>query len=234
MLNLVFLLIYISYQKTRKYFMVQCNIRTIIPLGLHFFYNILRNLKSNGQDFNPLDLRVCKILQKNAELINFAMLLLFNLPLYCSAVQAVSCQFVLLFWPQPLQNRNIINQLVDQTEGKCLKNQEDTPVWTMMIRQDSVNHTHTSYFKKNIQMVKSSSHIKQLGPTHPGRPTHEEPHVKKTMNGKTEKVELICKIDQVRCRWCPSLTQAFQDAMGYVEDEFDDLKELFKVSAAIT
>jgi hypothetical protein len=66
-------------------------------------------------------------------------------------------------------------------------------------------------------MVKSTSHIKQLGPTHPGRPTNEEPHVKKTMKGKTEKVELICKIDQV--------------AMGYVEDEFDDLKALFKVSA---
>jgi hypothetical protein len=46
-------------------------------------------------------------------------------------------------------------------------------------------------------MVKSTSHIKQLGPTHPGRPQNEESHVKKTMKGKTEKVELICKIDQV-------------------------------------
>ena len=54
-----------------------------------------------------------------------------------------------------------------------------------------------------------------LGPTHPGRPANEEPHVKKTMKNKKEKIELICKVDQ--------------DELGFDEDEFDDLKALFTV-----
>ena len=55
-----------------------------------------------------------------------------------------------------------------------------------------------------------------LGPTHPGRPANEEPHVKKTMKNKKEKIELICRIDQ--------------DELGFQEEEFDDLKALFTVS----
>ena len=55
----------------------------------------------------------------------------------------------------------------------------------------------------------------KLGPTHPGRPGDEEPHVKKTMRGKREITEYICKVDQ--------------DELGILEDEFDDLKDLFKV-----
>ena len=47
-------------------------------------------------------------------------------------------------------------------------------------------------------MVKSASHIRPFGPTHPGRPENEAPHVKKTMKGKIEIVELICRIDQVK------------------------------------
>ena len=51
--------------------------------------------------------------------------------------------------------------------------------------------------------------------THPGRPETEDPHVKKTMKGKKEITEYICKVDQ--------------DELGIMEDEFDDLKDLFKV-----
>ena len=58
-----------------------------------------------------------------------------------------------------------------------------------------------------------------LGPTHPGRPANEEPHVKKTMKNKKEKIELICRIDQ--------------DELGFQEDEYDDLKALFMVSTRI-
>ena len=54
-----------------------------------------------------------------------------------------------------------------------------------------------------------------LGPTHPGRPANEEPHVKKTMKNKKEKIELICRVDQ--------------DELGFQEDEYDDLKALFTV-----
>ena len=45
-------------------------------------------------------------------------------------------------------------------------------------------------------MVKSVS--RNMGPTHPGRPTNEEPHVKKTKKGTREKVDLLCTVDQVR------------------------------------
>lgn len=55
-----------------------------------------------------------------------------------------------------------------------------------------------------------------LGPSHPGRPANEEPHVKKTMKNKKEKIELICRVDQ--------------EELGFDEDEFDDLKALFLVS----
>ena len=51
--------------------------------------------------------------------------------------------------------------------------------------------------------------------THPGRPETEDPHVKKTMKAKREITEYICKVDQ--------------DELGILEDEFDDLKDLFKV-----
>ena len=51
--------------------------------------------------------------------------------------------------------------------------------------------------------------------THPGRPENEDPHVKKTMKNKREITEYICKVDQ--------------DELGILEDEFDDLKDLFKV-----
>ena len=65
-------------------------------------------------------------------------------------------------------------------------------------------------------MKKSTSHLlNMLGPTHPGRPANEDPHVKKTMKGKTEKIELICRIDQ--------------DELGFNEDDFDDMKALFLV-----
>lgn len=55
-----------------------------------------------------------------------------------------------------------------------------------------------------------------LGPSHPGRPANEEPHVKKTMKNKKEKIELICRVDQ--------------EELGFDEDEFEDLKALFLVS----
>ena len=54
-----------------------------------------------------------------------------------------------------------------------------------------------------------------VGPAHPGRPAGEEPHVKKTMKGKRELTEYICRVDQ--------------DQLGILEDEYDDLKELFKM-----
>eukprot|EP00090_Calanus_glacialis_P033004 TRINITY_DN54707_c0_g1_i1.p1 TRINITY_DN54707_c0_g1~~TRINITY_DN54707_c0_g1_i1.p1 ORF type:complete len:222 (-),score=65.89 TRINITY_DN54707_c0_g1_i1:110-775(-) len=63
------------------------------------------------------------------------------------------------------------------------------------------------------QMVTSVSRL--MGPTHPGRPETEEPHVKKSMKGKREKCDYICRIDQ--------------DELGIVEDEFEDLTQLFKM-----
>ena len=69
-------------------------------------------------------------------------------------------------------------------------------------------------------MKKSTSHmLGMLGPTHPGRPSNEDPHVKKTMKGKTEKIELICRVDL--------------DELGYDEDEQEDMKALFLVRCII-
>ena len=66
-------------------------------------------------------------------------------------------------------------------------------------------------------MVTSASRVCLAGSqrTHPGRPETEDPHVKKTMKNKREITEYICKVDQ--------------DELGILEDEFDDLKDLFKV-----
>ena len=65
-------------------------------------------------------------------------------------------------------------------------------------------------------MKKSTSHLLTLlGPSHPGRPANEEPHVKKTMKGKVENIELICRVDQ--------------EELGFQEDEYEDLKALFLV-----
>ena len=55
------------------------------------------------------------------------------------------------------------------------------------------------YNKDDVQddLKKSNSHLLGLlGPTHPGRPPTEEPHVKKTMKNKKERIELICRVDQ--------------------------------------
>jgi len=52
-----------------------------------------------------------------------------------------------------------------------------------------------------------------MAPLHSGRPADEEPHIKKTMKGKSEKIELICRINQ--------------EELGYLEDEYEDLKALF-------
>ena len=54
-----------------------------------------------------------------------------------------------------------------------------------------------------------------VGPTHPGRPSNEEPHIKKSMRNKKEKIELICRIDQ--------------EELGFQEDDYEDLKALFVV-----
>ena len=84
-------------------------------------------------------------------------------------------------------------------------------------------------------MVKSTSHLRPLGPTHPGRPENEEPHVKKTMKGKVENIDLICRIDQVQISWYIldlGISINVKDELGYLEDEFDDLKELFKVTSS--
>ena len=48
-----------------------------------------------------------------------------------------------------------------------------------------------------MKLCKSTSGAK-LGPTHPGRPQDEEPHVKKTVKGKREISEYIVRVDQVR------------------------------------
>ena len=48
-----------------------------------------------------------------------------------------------------------------------------------------------------LKLCKSASGAK-LGPTHPGRPGDEEPHVKKTCKGKREISEYIVRVDQVR------------------------------------
>ena len=77
-------------------------------------------------------------------------------------------------------------------------------------------------------MVNSNSRL--LGPTHPGRPENEEPHVKRTMKGKKEKVDLICRVDQVG--WILLLfliLDMSKDELGIQEDEFEDLKQLFQV-----
>ena len=44
--------------------------------------------------------------------------------------------------------------------------------------------------------MKSASRV-CVGVTHPGRPEDEEPHVKRTIKGKKEIAEYICKVDQV-------------------------------------
>ena len=83
---------------------------------------------------------------------------------------------------------------------------------------DKENNDTNSETENDIQddLKKSVLNITGLlGPTHPGRPSNEEPHVKKTMKNKKEKIELICRIDQ--------------DELGFQEDEFDDLKDVFKV-----
>ena len=54
-----------------------------------------------------------------------------------------------------------------------------------------------------------------LGPLHPGRPANEEPHVKKSMKNKKEKIELICRIDQ--------------DELGFQDDDYEDIKALFEL-----
>ena len=61
-----------------------------------------------------------------------------------------------------------------------------------------------------LQLCKTAS-----GPTHPGRPQDEEPHVKVTFKEKREIAEYICRVDQ--------------DQLGIMEEEFDDLKSLFQV-----
>ena len=66
------------------------------------------------------------------------------------------------------------------------------------------------------ELKKSTSHLLGLlGPAHPGRPHTEEPHVKKTMKNKKERIELICRVDQ--------------DQLGLQEDDYDDLKALFEL-----
>ena len=52
-----------------------------------------------------------------------------------------------------------------------------------------------------MKLCKSTSGAK-LGPTHPGRPQDEEPHVKKTIKGKREISEYIVRVDQVRMMRC--------------------------------
>ena len=87
---------------------------------------------------------------------------------------------------------------------------------------DKENNDTNSETENDIQddLKKSVLNITGLlGPTHPGRPSNEEPHVKKTMKNKKEKIELICRIDQ--------------DELGFQEDEYDDLKALFMVSTKV-
>ena len=87
---------------------------------------------------------------------------------------------------------------------------------------DKENNDASSENENDIQddLKKSVLNITGLlGPTHPGRPSNEEPHVKKTMKNKKEKIELICRIDQ--------------DELGFQEDEYDDLKALFMVSTKV-
>ena len=80
-----------------------------------------------------------------------------------------------------------------------------------------------------MKLCKSTSGVK-LGPTHPGRPQDEEPHVKKTIKGKREISEYIVRVDQVRIVLSgASLMLLIQDELGLLEDEFDDLKDNFKV-----
>ena len=85
---------------------------------------------------------------------------------------------------------------------------------------DNENHTiDTKIDDENDQEETKKSTLNLaglLGPTHPGRPANEEPHVKKTMKNKKEKIELICRVDQ--------------EELGFDEDEFEDLKALFLVS----
>ena len=60
---------------------------------------------------------------------------------------------------------------------------------------DKENNDTNSETENDIQddLKKSVLNITGLlGPTHPGRPANEEPHVKKTMKNKKEKIELIC------------------------------------------
>ena len=87
---------------------------------------------------------------------------------------------------------------------------------------EEIAHSNESIATNNEEDVqddlkKSTSHLLShlLGPAHPGRPSNEEPHVKKTMKNKKEKIELICRVDQ--------------DELGFQEDEYDDLKALFTV-----
>ena len=102
---------------------------------------------------------------------------------------------------------------------------DDTKNTNISISNDNENHLVND---NDSSKTKSDDDIEQeeikkstlnlaglLGPTHPGRPANEEPHVKKTMKNKKEKIELICRVDQ--------------EELGFDEDEFEDLKALFLV-----
>lgn len=84
------------------------------------------------------------------------------------------------------------------------------------IEAKSVEADNVSNTDSKEELKKSTINLAGLlGPTHPGRPANEEPHVKKFMKNKKEKIELICRIDQ--------------DELGFQEDDYDDLKALFVV-----
>ena len=86
----------------------------------------------------------------------------------------------------------------------------------IVARGESVEEEETNTDDVQDDLKKSNSHLLGLlGPTHPGRPHTEEPHVKKTMKNKKEKIELICRVDQ--------------DQLGLQEDDYDDLKALFQM-----
>ena len=65
------------------------------------------------------------------------------------------------------------------------------------IETKSVEDDNDSNTDSQEELKKSTLNLAGLlGPTHPGRPANEEPHVKKFMKNKKEKIELICRIDQ--------------------------------------
>ena len=64
----------------------------------------------------------------------------------------------------------------------------------------------------DLQLAKSSSNLNEI--VYGGRPRNEEPHVKRSVKKKEEKIEYIVRVDL--------------DELKIDDDDFDDLQSLYQ------